>query len=765
MVRNVLNFSKFMIMNYGEQNIKGNQECSKIKKDFSNPSYQKYYLVKYGVLTNSSHDYLKCSPLNYNLKLMKYKVNLTSLGKVDKKWGQFRYIKKFPFFPGEVLFPITFMTIDQLYMYTLMPTILFKLQNSLIYYYNAKCLLNEFKLSIGTLSQIDIKLIMSCLNSKSTLEIENYERLEFLGDAILKFLSSIELFNSYPNANRDLLFSLRREVENNQYLFEKAKNKNLEELLFTSPRTIKRMRIPGFTRDENLIFDIGYNRSFTKNCFKHKRIIKQKEKEEEEISTSEANINEVNKLDKKLMTDEEKKKNLKDMDKENELQSEIKNDRISIEVHYENNLEPTEKISKLNVDQAQINNICENQIQIIPQSQTYRFIYTKTLADIVESLTAFTYLSALENYGEEKYDSALNLTTQYLKEMDVIKSTYLDIINNITKIGVQSVELNQKCKFDEVKRDKHLELVIKNKYYTFKNKILAYQAMTHPSTLAEENLQKKINYVNKSYQRLAFLGEAIVELFVSIFVYKNNPYEMESNLHKMRICGINHHIISLIAFDLKFHDCLLSPSGGGFKTDIAKYTEKLQLERNKMENRYQLPTDELDNEEFVIILCELFHSYIGAIFVDSHDIKKVFDVLQSIMGNYLINNATKETYKEHPKETILNEYMKRRHFIKSLKENGANRIILKYEKNAAVPYRKRKMYNYQLIINGYIIYKENIMYCRPSIKRAQEKAKNIFLKVCGELDRRMKLRMNEQNRHFDIKNILEYLGIIYEEAN
>ena len=271
MVRNAMNFSKFMIMNYGEKNIKGSHECGKIKHYYSNPTFQKYYLVKYGLLTNSSHDYLKCSPLNYNLKLTKYKVNLTSLGKVDKKWGQFRYIKKFPFFPGEVLFPIKFMTIDQLYMYTLMPTILFKLQSSLIYYYNAKCLLNEFKLSVGTLNKVDIKLIMSCLNSKSTLEIENYERLEFLGDAILKFLASIELFNSYPNANRDLLFSLRREIENNQFLFEKAKNKNLEELLFTSPRTIKRMRIPGFTRDENLIFDIGYNRSFTKNCW-HKGI-------------------------------------------------------------------------------------------------------------------------------------------------------------------------------------------------------------------------------------------------------------------------------------------------------------------------------------------------------------------------------------------------------------------------------------------------------------------------------------------------------------
>ena len=488
--------------------------------------------------------------------------------------------------------------------------------------------------------------------------------------------------------------------------------------------------------------------------------MKQKEKIEDKN-------NKENSEDKKLMTEEEKKKVLKEDDKENELESEIMNDKISIEVNYENNVEPLEKISKLNVNLEQINKICEEQIEIIPQPNVYRYIYTKTLADIVESLTAFTYISALENYGEDKYDSALELTTKYLKEMDVIKLNYLDIIDNITKIAVQHVKLNEECKFDEVKRDKYLELVIKNKYYNFKNKILAYQAMTHPSMLAEENLQKKINYVNKSYQRLAFLGEAIVELYVSIFVYKNNPYEMESNLHKMRICGINHHIISLIAFDLKFHDCLLSPSGGGFKTDIKKYTELLQKQRCRMKNRYQLPTDELDNEEFVIILCELFHAYIGAIFVDSHDIKKTFDVLKSIMEDYLLNNATKDTYKEHPKEIILNEYMKKRHFIKSLRENGANRIILKYEKNNTnnVPYRKRKMYNYQLIINGLIIYKENIAYSRPSIKRAQEKAKNIFLKVCGEIDRRLKLRMNEQNKHFDIKNILEYLGIIYEEAN
>ena len=691
--------------------------------------------------------------------MTKYKVNLTSLGKVDKRWGQFRYIKRFPFFPGEVLHPITFMTIDQLYMYTLIPIILFKLQSSLIYYYNSQCLLNKFNASLGKLNKIDIKLIMQCLNSKSTLEIENYERLEFLGDAILKFLSSIQLFTDYPNANRDLLFSLRKELENNQFLFDKSIEKELETLLFTSPRTIKRMCIPGFTRDENLIFDISYNRSFSKNCFKHKKLLKQKMKE---IDTEKEKTGKVDES-KKLLTEEEKQKNVKELDVDNELESEIKPDKISIEVKYENNKEASEIVSKLDVDKKKIDEIVENQIKIVP-SQTYRFIYTKTLADIVESLTAFTYLSALDNFGEQKYDEAFNLATEYLNEMKVLNKTYNNIINEITQVAVDNVKVNDKCKFNEERRDKHLELVIKNKYYTFKNKKLAYQAMTHPSTLAEENLQKEINYVNKSYQRLAFLGEAIVELFVSIFVYKNNPYETESNLHKMRICGINHHIISLIACDLKFHDCLLSPSGGGFRTDIKKYSDKLMLERGKLENKYKLPLEELDNEEFVIILCELFHAYLGAIFVDSHDIKTTFKVLEEIMQNYLINNATKDTFTEHPKETILNEYMKRRHFIKSLKENGGNRIILKYEKENNTAYRKRKIYTYQLIINGFIIYKENIVYSRPTIKKAQEKAKIIFMRVCDEIDRRMKLKMNEQNNHFDIKNILDYLGIIYEEA-
>jgi hypothetical protein len=50
-------------------------------------------------------------------------------------------------------------------------------------------------------------------------------------------------------------------------------------------------------------------------------------------------------------------------------------------------------------------------------------------------------------------------------------------------------------------------------------------------------------------------------------------------------------------------------------------------------------------------------------------------------------------------------------------------------------FRKLKMYKYQLIIDKYIIYEEFIYYNRANIKLAQEKAKNIFLKICDEIDK------------------------------
>jgi hypothetical protein len=221
-----------------------------------------------------------------------------------------------------------------------------------------------------------MKLFIQSFNAKTTLEIDNYERLEFLGDAILKFLSSIELYVFFPNDNRDLLFSKRRLIENNQNLFEKADYLKLQDLLFTSPITIKRVKIPGFTKDEGLIFDISYNRSFTKNCYNHKRKIEGEK--ELELMKKQREIDEKNKLNNNENKNKGKniispKIEIKNIDENKE---ELKSDRMTIEIDYIDNKEGIAKEKALKINKDIINNIIENKIEIIP-NETCRFIYTK----------------------------------------------------------------------------------------------------------------------------------------------------------------------------------------------------------------------------------------------------------------------------------------------------------------------------------------------------------------------------------------------------
>ena len=250
------------------------------------------------------------------------------------------------------------------------------------------------------------------------------------------------------------------------------------------------------------------------------------------------------------------------------------------------------------------------------------------MADIIESLTALCYETA--KFNNYNIKDSFNFSTIFLNEVNVLSTEYNENMSKIKEISIKNLG-NPNCKFSQEKKDNFVLGALDNIYYKFNNHELLYQAMTHPSLLTDENIEKNKNYVNKSYQRLSYLGEAIIELYVSIFVYDNNKHDSEESLHKMRICGINHHIMSLMAINLNLDQCLLN--GGGIKTDLDKYKNelkkvwKLQGEKNK----YKIPEDEIIDEDFVIILCELFHSYIGAIFVDCSDIERTFEVLDRIL--------------------------------------------------------------------------------------------------------------------------------------
>jgi hypothetical protein len=64
----------------------------------------------------------------------------------------------------------------------------------------------------------------------------------------------------------------------------------------------------------------------------------------------------------------------------------------------------------------------------------------------------------------------------------------------------------------------------------------------------------------------------------------------------------------------------------------------------------------------------MFYSYVGAVLLDSRSVEKTYLVIKGIMDDYLNYNATVETYTEHPKVVILDEFMKRKFYFKKIRE-------------------------------------------------------------------------------------------------
>lgn len=645
--RNMINFGKLFIMNYGHTDIRG----TTVYKGKQN--YQKYFLEKYGVLTESHRDYKKCLALDYNQKVLKYKVNIGHVGKVTRKFQKTHYLKKFNFLPNEVLQSINYFSIDQLHLFTLFPVILYKIQHSLIYYYQAYCLRNRFT-AFSTLEQIDMRLLTQSLNSRSTLEQENYERLEFLGDSVLKFLSSLEVFKIYSHGNRDLLYSKRRQIESNKNLYNYAINQKnqLDEFLFTTPMTIRKVKIPGFNRDETLVFNIGYNKAFAKSCFLNQQT-------EKKIESCEENFNGINMKDFKMNIYGDI--NLGIGDSKGKIRDEEITEKTVINIEYDGNQEPQYDNCELLVDEKLINDVVRNKIEIT-HPDCFRILYHKVLADLLESLTGFLVHTTL--YNENSLYNLFDKPSNFLKEIGVLQNSFNEYFEN--PFWSENL-VNENCRFKPDQKYLKVRQIAENGRYKFENLDLLYQACTHSSWLTEESMKGNYHYVKKSYQRLAFLGEAFVSFYVSLWVYQTNKEANECILHKLKICGINHHIISLIAIDLKLDDGLLCYDKD-INSDIWDYKSKFLESRSQLENEFKIPNENILDDNFIIILCEMFHAYIGAILLDSRSVEKTFLVLKHIMDNYLINNATLETFTEHPKVIILDEFMKKRIYFKKIRE-------------------------------------------------------------------------------------------------
>lgn len=162
-----------------------------------------------------------------------------------------------------------------------------------------------------------------------------------------------------------------------------------------------------------------------------------------------------------------------------------------------------------------------------------------------------------------------------------------------------------------------MEELFKTLNITPKNKELYIQAFTHTSYAYEKNLEY-------SYERLEFLGDAIVDLVVSDYLYKNKKYS-EGKMTKIRASYVCENALCEYANDLNF----------------SKYIRVGVGEFNSGGTHKKA------------ILADTFESLMGAIYLDL-GFKKVKEVALNIIVPYIENENVKffKDYKSALQEAV-----------------------------------------------------------------------------------------------------------------
>jgi ribonuclease III len=132
----------------------------------------------------------------------------------------------------------------------------------------------------------------------------------------------------------------------------------------------------------------------------------------------------------------------------------------------------------------------------------------------------------------------------------------------------------------------------------FKNKALLKQAFIHRSFI-NENPSAGLSH----NERLEFLGDAVLELIVTDFLYKKYPGHTEGELTALRSALVNAIIISEVATEIGMNDFLLLSRGE--TKDIGKARQ--------------------------YILANTFEAYVGAVYLDQG-----YDVANKFITKFLL---------------------------------------------------------------------------------------------------------------------------------
>ncbi|XP_043484526.1 endoribonuclease Dicer-like isoform X2 [Leptopilina heterotoma] len=310
---------------------------------------------------------------------------------------------------------------------------------------------------------------------------------------------------------------------------------------------------------------------------------------------------------------------------EREVQKVLINNEISSNVLQEVHIPDEEKISGY-ITESTLDEINERVLEFNDSSNNCpmehflgrQIVADKVVADSVESIIG----ASLCSLGVE---GALN----------IIK--WFQIIPMWSKIEMKSIPIasSSLSEIAAAKVNEHIpwaSMLEKKINYTFNDRSLLLQAFSHPSYSP--------NVITPCYQRLEFLGDAVLDFLITLYIYESCEKLTPGDITDLRSALVNNITFACISVKYGLHTSLLAYVPSLHET-INRFVN-FQEEKNHAvdvellwilmeENECNL-AEHVDGPK---VLGDIFESLIGAIYIDSgKDLKKVWQIVFKMMQQH-----------------------------------------------------------------------------------------------------------------------------------
>ncbi|KAI5634358.1 ribonuclease III domain-containing protein [Phthorimaea operculella] len=244
----------------------------------------------------------------------------------------------------------------------------------------------------------------------------------------------------------------------------------------------------------------------------------------------------------------------------------------------------------------------------------------KSVADCVESLLG-TYLLSDGIQGAVKFLEWLKVIPPQDNFAAYLTKTVPTVITEGRTTEAEVNRVMDYCRDD-------IEKILN---YKFKDPSFLLEALSHPSYIR--------NRLTRSYERLEFLGDAILDFLITSHIFERCPSLKPGDLTDLRSALVNNVTFASYVVRIGLHKYICYQLNPPLETAIMAFIEHQERREHKIQEDVLYLIDEEDcmiaeYVEVPKVLSDIFESLAGAIYLDSGgDLKTVWSVFYRIMCN------------------------------------------------------------------------------------------------------------------------------------